>query len=71
LILVCRRVASALKHPATADPVHDERGVRTYEVLAAAETLVTVVWASGGKKGSGTGPKIRRGARRASISENS
>src|SRR5829696_900131 len=36
LILVCRRVASALKHPASADPVHDERGVRTYEVLAAA-----------------------------------
>ena len=29
LILVCRRVASALKHPASADPVHDERGVRT------------------------------------------
>jgi hypothetical protein len=29
LILICRRVASALKHPATADPVHDERGVRT------------------------------------------
>src|SRR5688572_31210021 len=27
--LGCRRVASALKHPATADPVHDERGVRS------------------------------------------
>jgi hypothetical protein len=57
LILVCRRVASALKHPATADPLHDERGVRTYEVVAAAGTLVTVVWASGRQEGQWNRPE--------------
>jgi hypothetical protein len=71
LILVCRRLASALKHPASPNPVHDERGVRTYEVLAAAAPLVTVVELRVGKKGSRTSPKISRGAGRAPISKNS